>query len=106
MAKALDQQIKASGVDAQDRRVYVAYMTPDLSVLSTLPFTEGQEAAILATLTAPGACCIMVGLIFALRDTEHGGDWLFAQKPFLVTPNVVMALEQRVQIGTELEGID
>ena len=106
MAKALDQQIKVAGLDAKDRHVYVAYMTPDLSVLSTLRFVEGQEPAMLKTLTAPGACCIMVGLIFAMRDKEHDGDWLFAHRPFLVTPNVLMALNQRIEGGAGLEGIN
>lgn len=106
MAKALDQQMKSAGVDQKDRRVYVAYMTPDLSILSTLPFREGQEQAVLKTLTAPGSCCIMAGLIFAMRDKEHGGDWLFAHKPFLYTPLVATALKQRIDDGAGLEGID
>jgi hypothetical protein len=106
MAKGLDQQIQAAGVDAKDRHVYIAYMTPDLSVLSTLPFIEGNEPSILKTLTAPGACCIMVGLVYAMRDREREGQWLFAPKPFLATPNVVAALNQRAEVGHELEGIN
>jgi hypothetical protein len=106
MAKATDQQMQTAGVDPKDRRVYIAYMTPDLTVLSTLRFVEGQETALYSTLTAPGTCCIFVGLIFAMRDHEHNGDWLFAHKPFLLTPNVTLALKQRMADGAGLDGID
>jgi hypothetical protein len=106
MAKALDQQIKAAGLGDNDRHVYIAYMTPDLAVLSTLPFVEGREQEILKLLTGPGTCSIMVGLVYAMRDDEHGGDWLFAHKPFLATPNVVAALDQRAEAGPGLEGIN
>ena len=81
----------------KDFSVHIAYMTPDLSFLSTRRYEAGKEAAIYSDLAGPGKCCIVVGLVFGIRDREHGGDWLLGARPFLNTPLVLMALKQRIE---------
>lgn len=104
LARALSSQAKSAmgaveGMNhAEDFIVHLAYMTPDLSVLHTLKFEVGQEAAIQAELSGgSGKCCIMVGLIFGMRDTAQGGGWRIGARPFLTTPLVLMALKQTME---------
>jgi hypothetical protein len=104
LARALSSQAKSmmdgtKGADhAKDFGVHIAYMTPDLSVLHTLKYEAGQEAAIQAELSGgSGKCCIMVGLVFGMRDHSKGGMWYFGGRPFLNTELVRMALAQRMQ---------
>jgi hypothetical protein len=116
MAKALDQQIKAEMVSEklspEDTSVLLCYMTPDLAILSTLPFRAGQEEKIYAELTGPGKCAIMVGLIFGIHErdpkvtakfSDPDGVWLLGQKPFLNTDLVRTALSQRIAEGDSLQ---
>lgn len=80
-----------------DYHVAIAYMTPDLSMLSTWPYEPGKEAEIHAKLSSTGSCCIMVGLVFGMRDLERGGAFYYGGRPFLNTPLVREALAQRMQ---------
>lgn len=100
-AKSAMDAAKAEGATldhAEDFGVSIAYMTPDLSVLHTLKFEVGQEAVIQAELSGgSGRCCIMVGLVFDVRDHAKGGGWLHGARPFLTTPLVLMALRQRME---------
>jgi hypothetical protein len=89
---------------AKDFSVVIAYMTPDLSMLFTRRYEHGKESEIQADLSGPGKCCIMAGLIFGIRDHDHGGDWLIGGKPFLHTPLVISALKQRME--SEVIGIN
>jgi hypothetical protein len=103
-ARALNAQAKAAMDDkglthAKDFSMHIAFMTPDLSTLFTRRFELGQEAVIQAELSGPGMCCVMVGLVFGIRDHDHGGDWLIGARPFLATPLVLMALKQRIDEG-------
>src|SRR5205807_10634532 len=102
LARALSAQAKNAmdlkGLNhAKDFAVVIAYMTPDLTMLFTRKFEPGKEREIQADLEGPEKCCIMVGLIFGIRDHEHGGEWLFGVGPFLVTSLVVNALKQRIE---------
>jgi hypothetical protein len=83
-----------------DFHVAIAYMTPDLSSLSTWPYEPGKEADIQKRLSASGTCCIPVGLVFGIRDRKQGGGWLSGARPFLETPLVRMALQQRLERNT------
>jgi hypothetical protein len=104
-ARALTMQIEAAGLkDERDFHVHVGYMTPDLSMLWTRRYERGQEAAIQEDLSGPGKCCIPVGLVFGIRDPEHGGDWLIGSRPFLDTPLVRTALKQQQE--SEVVGIN
>ena len=109
MAKALDAQLrqamKEAGLDAKDCGVYIAYMTPDLVTLSTVPFREGMEQQINDALVGPGKCGIMVGLIFTITERDREklkripedkvGTYLGA-KPFLMTERIREALRMRI----------
>ena len=114
MAKALDQQLRdamklAKLEPDEDCIVHIAYMTPDLSTLSTVRFTEGKEREIHAELTGPGKCSIMAGLIFGVRERDakkleafkqkpaNSSVWLLSSKPFLSTDLVHAALKQRIE---------
>jgi hypothetical protein len=92
-ARALYTQIKAH-LEPKDFHVHIAYMTPDLSMLSTHPFVPGEEATIQAELS--GMCCIMVGLAFALRDWTNK-NWIVGARPFLDTPLVHLAFKHWLQ---------
>lgn len=81
---------------AEHYHVAVAYMTPDLSMLFTEPYTPGKELELQQRLSGPGTCCIPVGLVFGIRDTE-GPGWYSGARPFLETPLVIMALKQRLE---------
>ena len=98
-ARALYEQIERAGIAADDYNVHVAYVTPDLSALFTVPFMPGQEAAIQAELSGPGRCAIIVGLTFSLRDWD-AGNWSVGVRPFLKTPLVEMAFENLVKRHT------
>jgi hypothetical protein len=96
-ARALHTQIVSADIlKAKDFAVHIAYLTPDLSVLSTRPYVPGQEAAIQAELTKPGMCCIVVALTFGLRDWEKG-NWLLGSRVLLRTALVERALQQWMQ---------
>jgi hypothetical protein len=100
MASAFNRQAKEAMKDhklldhAKDFALVIAYMTPDLATIFTRKFEPGAETVIAEELSS--GCCIMVGLIFGIRDPEHNGDWLFGVKPFLTTPLVLSALKQRL----------
>lgn len=104
-ARALYKQIEVAGIVPKDFAVNIAYVTPDLSALFTVPFVPGQEAAIQAELSGPGTCSIMVGLTFGLRDLE-AGNWIVGVRPFLKTPLVELAFENwlRDTFISNLEG--
>jgi len=85
---------------AEHYHVAIAYMTPDLSMLSTWPYEPGKEAEIQQQLSGPGKCCIPVGLFFGIRDPKQGAGWLSGARPFLNTPLVIMALKQRLEENT------
>jgi hypothetical protein len=91
-ARALYKQIEVSGMPAKDFWVHIAYLTPDLSVLSTQPFEPGKEAAIQAELSGQGMFCIVVGLVFGLRDWENK-HWTLGSRIFLRTPLVNAAFD-------------
>jgi len=107
MAKAFDRQLrdsmKANGLEPDDSRVLICYLTPDLSMLFTEPFFEGKESEIQAKLASQ--CCIMVGLIYVIRERdpkmlkERGTDdlTLMGAKPFLNTKLVNAALDERIR---------
>jgi hypothetical protein len=100
-ARALTMQIEAAGLKHdEDFQVHIAYLTPDLSMLFTERYIRGEESAIHAKLAGPGTCCIMAGLVFGIRDKEHGGDFLIGARPFLETPLVLSALRQRMEENT------
>jgi hypothetical protein len=119
IAKAFDQQLKAEmaeqGLQPDDTRVLLCYMTPDLVILSTLAFKAGREEEIYSVLTGPGKCAVMVGLIFGIHERDPkvtskpkfkdpDGVWLLGQKAFLNTEIVRSALLQRiVQEGDSLQ---
>ncbi len=92
-ARSLYSRIKDEGIEAKDYHVKIAYMTPDLSMLSTRSYLPGEDALIQAELSAPGMCCIMVGTAFALRDWETK-NWFVGYRPFLSTPLVDRAFDQ------------
>src|SRR5580704_15760288 len=92
-ARGLYRQIEAADMEPKDFKVHIAYMTPDLSALFTQPFEPGQEAAIQAELSGPGRCCIMVGLVFGLRDADRK-NWVVGARPFLDTTLVTIAFKQ------------
>lgn len=100
IARAMAAQIEAAGIKAGDYHVHLAYMTPDLSSLFTHRFERGLEAKIQENLSGTGNCCIMVGIVFGIKDAEKGGLWLFGARPFLNTPLVLMALKQRLEDTT------
>src|ERR1035437_2626907 len=82
-ATALTKQIEAAELGLtyeKDFLVHIAYLTPDLSMLFTAKFEPGKQAAIQAKLS--GQCCYMAGLVFGIRDKDHGGDWAFGARPF------------------------
>ena len=81
----------------ENYHVSIAWMTPDLSMLMTEPYTPGKDAEIQQKLSGPGSCCIPVGLIFGILDPQHDNSWLAGARPFLVTDLVVMALKQRLE---------
>jgi hypothetical protein len=107
VAKALDRQLRdsmaANGLNPDDSRVLVCYLTPDLSMLFTEPFFAGKEQALHAKLAS--TCCIMAGLIYVVRERdpkvlkEHGNDdlCLMGTKPFLNTKLVNAALNERIE---------
>src|SRR5579864_5236828 len=72
MAKAFDRQLRdsmrANGLDPNDCRVLICYLTPDLSMLWTEPFYEWKESEIQAKLTSQ--CCIMAGLIYVIVERD------------------------------------
>jgi hypothetical protein len=117
MAKALNQQLRLemtkAGLLPEDVFVHLAYMTPDLTILSTLQFITGQEEIIYEELTGAGKCAIMVGLIFGIRERdpnvlkklnrEDEGVWLLGQKPFFTAEPVRSALSQRIAEGDTLQ---
>lgn len=110
IASAFHRQAKEAMKDhkkldhATGFRLVIAYMTPDLSTLFTIKFEPGREAEIAKELTAKDTCALPVGLIFGIQDYEHSGDWLIGAKPFLTTPLVLSALNQR--IDSEVIGIN
>jgi hypothetical protein len=95
-ASALYKQIEIAGMSPKDFKVNIAYVTPDLSALFTHPFVLGQEATIQAALSGQGTCCIMVGLLFGLRDNVEK-NWIVGARPFLRTPLVEMAFANYMQ---------
>lgn len=111
MAKAMDRQLresmKANGLDPDDSRILICYLTPDLSMLFTEPFVEGQEQALHSKLASQ--CCIMAGLIYVIveRDPkvlkERGTDdvTIMGAKPFLNTKLVLTALRERIDRASE-----
>jgi hypothetical protein len=103
-ARSLYTRIISEGVDTKDCHVRIAYLTPDLSSLSTRSYTPGEESKIQAELSAQGMCCIMVGTTFALRDWEKK-NWVVGCRPFLDTPLVEGAfknwLEEMAAINAE-----
>ncbi|HZR58465.1 MAG TPA: hypothetical protein VFA74_16450 [Terriglobales bacterium] len=106
-ARALAMQIESVSTNyglskkyAEDFHVSIAYMTPDLSTLYTWPYEPGKEAEIQQRLSGPGTCCIPVGLVFGVRDRKQGGGWLSGARPFLNTPLVRLALQQRLEENT------
>lgn len=101
MARALVEQMKQMGSEyglckeyGKDYAVAVAYLTPDLSVLNTWPFHVGKEAEMQSALSGPGRCVIPVGLVFDVQAKD--GKVTRGARPFLNTPLVRMALEQRL----------
>ena len=108
MAKAMDGQLREAmreaGLNPKECWVHIAFMTPDLSTLSTVRFVEGTEQQMHDSLTGPGKCSIMVGLIFGIaeRDPEKlretGGEMgtYIGAKPLLLTERVREALKQRI----------
>ena|ERR1700677_1351481 len=110
-AKALDQHLRDNDLPPEDISVQLAYMTPDLTILSTLRFKPGKEEEIYAELTGPGKCAVMVGLIFGIRERdpevlkkfENQDVWVLGAKRFLDTELVRAALEQRIAEGNSLQ---
>jgi hypothetical protein len=94
-ARALYKQIEAAGVAAKDFHVHIAYLTPDLSVLSTQAFELGHEPQIQTALSGP-TCAIVVGVLFAIRDWERK-NWVVGARPFLETPLVRKAIDSWMQ---------
>ncbi len=94
-ARALYKQIEAAGIAPKDFHVHIAYLTPDLSVLSTQPFEPGYEALIQAALSG-STCAINVGLVFSIRDWERENT-VAGARPFLDTPLVRKAFEAWIQ---------
>jgi hypothetical protein len=114
MAQGLKQQLrdalKEEGLNPEDCEVHIAALTPDLGMLLTYRFTEG-DAEKMRELHAKmtGVCSIMVGLIFAVRDhdpkriKEFGGAaMIMGAKPFLNTKVVVDALSHRLHTEENL----
>jgi hypothetical protein len=99
MARGLYTQIESEGLKPQNDEfaVHIAYMTPDLSMLFTRRFKPGKDEAAQIQADLASKCCIMVGLIFGMKDPDHDNEWLIGARPFLNTPLVVMALQQRVE---------
>jgi len=89
-ARALHMRIKTEGFADQDIKVSVAYLTPDLSALSTEAFEWGHEAALHTALSS--VCPIVVGLTFGIRDMERR-NWIVGARPFLNTPLVNAAFK-------------
>lgn len=83
-----------------DFAVHIAYMTLDFSMLFTKRYTPGQEKQLYEFLSQ--GCYLMVGLVFGLSDPERDGKWLIGCKPFLNTPSVRLALEQRINTDDDL----
>jgi hypothetical protein len=81
-ARGIHSQIKDEGIEAKDYHVKIAFLTPDLSMLSTHSYVPGEDAEIQAALS--GQCCIMVGTCFAIRDWEKK-NWVVGYRPFLST---------------------
>jgi hypothetical protein len=88
------EQMKARKLDPKDLFVHISYLSPDLTVLSTLAFEPGKESQLYEKLST--GCSIMAGLIYAIRDAERGSI-LVGAKPFVDTPLVREALKQRVE---------
>jgi hypothetical protein len=108
LANSLDRQLKdamrSEGLKPEDSSVIIAYMTPDLSMLFTEPYVSGKEREIQAKLAEQ--CCIMVGLIFGVRDREEKDPdtWILGAKPFLSTKLVLTALSERLH--SSIQGIN
>lgn len=86
--------MNARKLDTKDLFVHISYLSPDLTVLSTMAFEPGKESQLYEKLSA--GCSIMAGLIFAIRDKERESI-LVGAKPFVDTPLVREALKQRVE---------
>jgi hypothetical protein len=86
-ARMVQTQIEKSGIydGSEDFHVRIAYLTPDLAALGTLPFTPGKEAEISASLSEH--CTYMVGIVFALWDDEHK-NWIVGARQFVSTERV------------------
>lgn len=99
LARGLFMNIESHGfkADKEEFAVHIAYMTPDLSMLFTRKFEPGDKAAAKIQADLSGQCCIMVGLLFGIRDPDHDDDAWIGARPFLSTPLVLMALKQRVE---------
>jgi hypothetical protein len=94
-ARALYKQIEGAGIAPKDFHVHIAYLTPDLSVLSTQPFEIGYEPLIQTSLSGT-TCSIMVGILFLIRDWERK-NWAVGARAFLDTPLVRKAIENWVK---------
>lgn len=89
-ARAMYKQIESDGMDAKDFFVHIGYLTPDLSALFTEPYVPGKESEIQAALS--GQCCIVVGVVFGIRDWKVK-NWLLGARPFLRTQLVTAAFQ-------------
>jgi hypothetical protein len=89
-ARALYRQIELEGIAPKDFHVRIAFLTPDLSTLSTHAFKPGLEDAAQTELSAQ--CGIMVGLVFAIRDLAKE-NWSVGYRVFLSTPLIIQAFE-------------
>jgi hypothetical protein len=109
MAHGLKQQLgealKDEGLSPEDCEIHIAALTPDLSMLLTYRFTEG-DAEKMRELHAKitSVCSIPVGLIFGVREhdskavKEFGGPhMILGAKPFLNTKLVADALNHRIK---------
>jgi hypothetical protein len=86
-ARMIYTQIEKSGVyeGSEDFHVRIAYLTPDLASLGTLPFTPGKEEGLQGLLLEQ--CTYMVGVVFALWDDEKK-NWIVGARQFISTPLV------------------
>ena len=108
MARALKHQLhdamKEEGLSPDDCYVHIAALTPDLSMLLTHRFVDGNEEEIKALHgKVTSVCSIMVGLIFAIEEREPkaikqfgGPHKVLGAKAFLNTKLVADALSQRI----------
>jgi len=107
-AAALKQQLGAAleeeGLNPEDCTVHIAALTPDLSMLLTHKFTDGTtEGMEKLHARVTSVCSIMVGLIFAIEETDAAAIKKFGRKhkvlgakPFLNTKVVSEALQHRI----------